>query len=78
MAQEGPPQVEQFMAHLFGALYWLLYHRVSRDLFPDTPVHALSVAQDQAVSTRTGAMIRNGAKQLLPPPPEAPDDQPRQ
>jgi hypothetical protein len=73
MANGDQPPLEQFIAHVFAAAYWLLYHEVARDLFPETRVHALSPTQDQAVTARTGAMIQNGVRQLLPPS-TPPDD----
>lgn len=65
---------EQWFAALFGTLYWLLYHQVSRDLFPDTPIVSLSPQQDGLVTARVDALIRVGAQRILPPPAAAPDD----
>lgn len=68
------PPIEQWFAHLFGALYWLLYHQVARDVFPDAPIVSLSPQQDSVVTGRVDALIRVGAQRILPQPPPAPDD----
>jgi hypothetical protein len=65
---------DQWFAHLFGTLYWLLYHQVSRDVFPETPIVSLSPQQDALVTGRVDSLIRVGAQRILPPPPAAPDD----
>jgi len=77
MAAHPPePQIpaDQWFAHLFGTLYWLLYHQVSRDVFPDTPIVSLSPQQDGLITGRVDALIRVGAQRILPQPPPAPDD----
>jgi hypothetical protein len=69
-----PLPAEQWFAHLFGVLYWQLYHQVARDVFPNSSIVSLSPQEDGIVTGRVDALIRVGAQRVLPPPPAAPDD----
>lgn len=67
-----PP--EQLIAPIYGALYWLLYYQIGRDLFPETPVHALSAYQERVVKERTAQLIDDG-RRLIQRGAAPPDDQ---
>jgi hypothetical protein len=65
--------LEQVIAHVFATTTLLLYYEIARDLFPGTPVHGLSSAQDEMVTMRLDRMIRVTKNRLLPPPASPPD-----
>jgi hypothetical protein len=73
---DGDLPIEQLIAPVYGALYWLLYYEVGRDLFPGVPVHSYSASQDQAVANRAVALVEVGRKQIVRPTPPPSDPRP--
>jgi hypothetical protein len=78
MAEQLP--LEQIIAPVFSAMYWLLYLQIGRDLFPSIPSTSYSTYQDQLVANRATALIEIGRRHfltLMPPATPPPDDQRR-
>jgi hypothetical protein len=42
---------------LLATAYWILYHEVARDLYPEVPVHRLGTDENNVVVSRVYSLI---------------------